>query len=259
MKNILQTFILGNSSISLISLIVVLIYFTKYQSRTSLIQQNEQIRPRGVFVILIRSTNRSVFLTINMIHSVIHFYPTSSGSLYPFIIFHDEAFTSAMRQQILSCVLRTNKQIQISFALVNFQTSVKPNNYIYRSTYSEPLDPMHPILRRFIKKKTLSRYCIYNNFFVIRLKWYYESEQIKSFVHELIQDDLILREYIGDGCIHSAMLEIDNRDKVERLANIPYGHNLHVMPRGYVKVFDEEMNKSCEQLTVLRDVRGILK
>ncbi|CAF4589081.1 unnamed protein product, partial [Rotaria sp. Silwood2] len=96
-------------------------------------------------------------------------------------------------------------------------------------------------------------------FFVIRLKWYYESEQIKSFVHELIQDDLILREYIGDGCIHSAMLEIDNRDKVERLANIPYGHNLHVMPRGYVKVFDEEMNKSCEQLTVLRDVRGILK
>ncbi|CAF4363470.1 unnamed protein product [Rotaria sp. Silwood2] len=325
MKNILQTFILGNSSISLISLIVVLIYFTKYQSRTSLIQQNEQIRPRGVFVILIRSTNRSVFLTINMIHSVIHFYPTSSGSLYPFIIFHDEAFTSAMRQQILSCVLRTNKQIQISFALVNFQTSVKPNNksrleksigyrlmcrfwiydvfyhpiirqgnydylmrmdddsyfsnvitedlflylnrrnldYIYRSIYLEPFDPMHPILRRFIKKKTLSRYCIYNNFFVIRLKWYYESEQIKSFVHELIQDDLILREYIGDGCIHSAMLEIDKQVKVEHVTYVSYGHNLHVMPLGYVEVFfhvvnalHDEMNKSCQQLIVLQGIEG---
>ncbi|CAF3067985.1 unnamed protein product, partial [Rotaria sp. Silwood2] len=103
-------------------------YFASFQNHTSVIQLNEQIRVRGVIVTLIRSTNRSIFLTINMIHSVIHFYPTSNGSLYPFIIFHDKGFTSVMRQQILSCVLRTNKQIQISFALVNFQTSVKPNN-----------------------------------------------------------------------------------------------------------------------------------
>ncbi|CAF4802693.1 unnamed protein product, partial [Rotaria sp. Silwood2] len=82
-------------------------YFASFQNHTSVIQLNEQIRVRGVIVTLIRSTNRSIFLTINMIHSVIHFYPTSNGSLYPFIIFHDEAFTSVMRQQILSCVLRT--------------------------------------------------------------------------------------------------------------------------------------------------------
>ncbi|CAF5125849.1 unnamed protein product [Rotaria sp. Silwood1] len=101
--------------------------------------------------------------------------------------------------------------------------------------------------------------------FVIRLKWYYESERVQSFVHELIRDNLMLREYIGDGCVHSAMLEIDNRVKFERLTNVSYGHNFHVMPSGYVeilfrvvKAFDEEMNKSCQQLTVLRGFEGTL-
>ncbi|CAF3869478.1 unnamed protein product, partial [Rotaria sordida] len=112
----------------------------------------------------------------------------------------------------------------------------------------------------------LSRSCIYNNFFVIRLKWYYESKRVKSFVHELIEDDLILREYIGDGCVHSAMLEIDNQVKAEYVTYIPYGHNFHLMPLGYFKIlfrftktFEKEMNKFCQQLTVLRGARGVLK
>ncbi|CAF3851611.1 unnamed protein product [Rotaria sp. Silwood1] len=263
-----------------------------------------------------------------MIHSVIHFYPTNNGSLYPFIIFHDENFTSDMRQQILSCVLQNNRKINISFALANFQTSIQPSNesrlkrpmgyrlmcrfwtydifyhaairlgsydylmrmdddsyfsnvvredlflymkkqkldYLYRSSYEDSFDSMHPILQHFLNKINLRLACIYNNMFVIRLKWYYESERVQSFVHELIRDNLMLREYIGDGCVHSAMLEIDNRVKVERLTSISYGHNFHVMPPGYVKIlfhfvkaFDEEMKKSCQQLTVLRDPQGILK
>ncbi|CAF1326448.1 unnamed protein product [Rotaria sordida] len=139
-------------------------------------------------------------------------------------------------------------------------------DYIYRSSYSEPTTPMQPILRRFLKNTILSRSCIYNNFFVIRLKWYYESKRVKSFVHELIEDDLILREYIGEGCVHSAMLEIDNQVKVEYVTNIPYGHNFHLMPLGYFKIlfrfaktFEKEMNKFCQQLTVLRGARGVLK
>ncbi|CAF3423238.1 unnamed protein product [Rotaria sp. Silwood1] len=175
-----------------------------------------------------------------MIHSVIHFYLTKNGSLYPFIIFHDENFTSDMRQQILSCVLQNNRKINISFALANFQTSVEPSSksqldkpigyclmcqfwtydvfyhpaiiqgnydylmrmdddsyfmyiiekdifvymdckkidYIYRSSYEESFDSMHPILQRFLNKNSLQRGCIYNNFFVIRLKWYYESKRV---------------------------------------------------------------------------------
>ncbi|CAF3361312.1 unnamed protein product [Rotaria sp. Silwood2] len=262
-----------------------------------------------------------------MIHSVIQFYPTRDGNIYPFVIFHDENFTSVMREQILSCVLKTERKIKVSFARVNFQTSVQPHNtsrankpigyrlmcrfwtydvfyhpaiiqgkydylmrmdddsyfsnvvredlflymysrkldYIYRSTYSEPFDPMHSILRRFTKKKTLRLDCIYNNLFAVRLKWYYESKRIQSFVHELIQDDLILREYIGDGCIHSAMLEIDDQVNVQQVVYISYGHNFHLMPSGYwqwkfhqVNALYEEINKSCEQLTVLRGFQGIL-
>ncbi|CAF4575923.1 unnamed protein product [Rotaria sp. Silwood1] len=93
---------------------------------------------------------------------------------------------------------------------------------------------MHPILQRFLNKNSLQRGCIYNNFFVIRLKWYYESKRVQSFVHELIRDNLMLREYIGDGCVHSAMLEIDKQVKIERMTDISYGHNTHLMSRGSV-------------------------
>ncbi|CAF3893555.1 unnamed protein product, partial [Rotaria sordida] len=132
-----------------------------------------------------------------------------------------------MRQQILSCIFQTNKQIKISFSLVDFQTTVKPSNtsrlekpigyrlmcrfWIYDVFY-------HPAVRR--GKNILKLGCIYNNFFVIRLKWYYESKQVQNFVHELIEDDLILREYIGDGCVHSAMLEIDSQANVQQVIYI---------------------------------------
>ncbi|CAF1440924.1 unnamed protein product [Rotaria sordida] len=177
-----------------------------------------------------------------------------------------------MRQQILSCIFQTNKQIKISFSLVDFQTTVKPSNtsrlekpigyrlmcrfWIYDVFY-------HPAVRR--GKNILKLGCIYNNFFVIRLKWYYESKRVKSFVDELIEDDLILREYIGDGCVHSAMLEIDSQANVQQVIYISYGHNFHLMPSGHwqmnfcsIYTFYEDINKSCQQSTVLKGVQGIL-
>ncbi|CAF3881139.1 unnamed protein product, partial [Rotaria sp. Silwood1] len=118
---------------------------------------------------------------------------------------------------------------------------------------------------RFIRKKRLLRRCIYNNFFVIRLKWYYESERVQSFVHELIRDNLMLREYIGDGCVHSAMLEIEKQVKFEHAIYIPYGHNFHIMPSGQLQwrfhianELHNEMNKSCQQLIVLKGIQGIV-
>jgi hypothetical protein len=97
------------------------------------------------------------------------------------------------------------------------------------------------------------------------LKWYYESKAVQSFVQELIRDDLILREYIGDGCVHAAMLKVDHEVKVKHVTRFSYGHNSHVMAWGrrqYVFTlasdFYKEINKSCQQLTVLRGSKGIL-
>jgi hypothetical protein len=123
-------------------------------------------------------------------------------------------------------------------------------DYMYRSKYWEPNTPMDSI---------------YNNFFIIRLKWYYETELWQYFVHELIRDDLMLREYIGDGCAHAAMLKIDSGMKVKFMKDFPYGHNFHVMPptssgTSYIKKsrFLEEIKESCRQLTVLRGSKGTL-
>ncbi|CAF0744908.1 unnamed protein product [Rotaria sp. Silwood1] len=283
----------SKTQISLITLAVVLVYVATLGYNNPLILQNQATPTRGVIVTLIRSTNRSIFLTINMIHSIIQFYPTNNSYLYPFIIFYDENFTSVMRHQILSCVLKPKKKLQISFEFVSFKTKVKIDpgsrlekrieyrlmcrfwtydvfyhpairgkyeylmrmdddsyfmekikidilhyidnqklDYIYRSVYGESITPMVSIIQRFLNKSSLRLSCIYNNFFVIRLKWYYESKQVQSFVRELIRDDLMLRQYIGDGCVHSAMLEIDKLVRVQHVTDISYGHNFHLMPSG---------------------------
>ncbi|CAF2994346.1 unnamed protein product [Rotaria sp. Silwood2] len=311
----------------LIVIVVVLIYVATFGYTNLFIRENQATPTRGVIVTLIRSTNRSIFLTINMIHSIIQFYPTNNGYLYPFIIFHDENFTSIMRKQILSCVLRTKKQLQISFELLNFETKVKVDpesrlekpigyrlmcrfwtydvfyhpaiirgkyeylmrmdddsyfmdhikmdifnytynaklDYIYRCVYYESIAPMVSIVHRLLNKTNLQNGCIYNNFFVIRLKWFYESKQVQTFVRELIRDDFMLRQYIGDGCAHAAMLEIDKQVKAQFLTNISYGHNFHLMPSGHVfwafraeTKFYEEIKNACHQLTVLRSSKGIL-
>ncbi|CAF1360484.1 unnamed protein product [Rotaria sordida] len=313
--------------IILIILAVVLIYVGTSGYNKLDIFLTQPTRTRGVFATLIRSKDRSILLTINMIHSIIQFYPTNNNYLYPLIIFHDENFTISMRRQILSCVLNTKKKIKISFELVKFRTKIKIDpgsrsnkpiayrlmcrfwtydvfyhpaiirgkydylirmdddsyfmdkfetdiflymdnqklDYIYRSIYYEPYSSMDPILKRFLKRNILQLGCIYNNFFVIRLKWYYESKRVQDFVHELIQDNFMLREYIGDGCIHSAMLEVDNQVRVKHLMNFPYGHNFHLMPSGNSiwlfradTTFHDEIKKACHQLTVLRGVQGIL-
>jgi len=304
-----------------------MIYFGIFGSIISRTLMNKYNKTRGVIVTIIRSTDRSILLTINMIHSVTHFHSTSDGHPYPFLIFHDQSFTSSMRQQILSCVLKKQTFLSISFALIDFQTSVRPANvsrmdkpmgyrlmcrfwiydvfyhpaviegrydylmrmdddsyfsdatqidlfqytnsrnldYIYRSTYWESIKPMQPIRQRFLNSTSESMSCFYNNFFVIRLKWYYESERVQSFVQELIRDDLILREYIGDGCAHAAMIDVAHQVKVEHVTDFSYGHNYHLMTLGraqwvfrQVDDFYKELNKSCRQLTVRRGNQGTL-
>jgi hypothetical protein len=275
---------------------------------------------RGVIVTLIRSTNRSISLAMNMIHSVVKFHPSNTGHPYPFVIFHDQNFTSNMREHILSCMLKSNKNIQISFASIDLHTTVIPDvgsrgdkpigyrlmcrfwaydvfhhpaivqghydylmrmdddsyffdtipedlfsytnhqnlDYVYRSLYSEDSRAMHPIERLYLNTTSKRIGCIYNNFFIIRLKWFYQSVRVQSFLRELLKDDLILRQYIGDGCIHAAILEIDNQVKVHHMTNIPYGHNIHLMPvdSAYFRLqiingFSEEILNSCQQLTVI--------
>ncbi|CAF2017425.1 unnamed protein product [Rotaria magnacalcarata] len=327
MRRVPKNYILQKSCLILICFTICIIYLTLPEKTPTPNLEETPVRTvRGVIVTLIRSANRSIFLTINMIHSITQFYPNNGTFLYPLIIFHEEDLTSVMRQQILSCVLKSNGTINISFALVNFNTSISPNtgsrpekpigyrlmcrfwtydvfyhpaiiqgkyeylmrmdddsyfsdrikkdpflymdsrrlDYMYRSTYKESAYPLYSILKPILKRKYVHITCIYNNFFMIRLKWYYESPRVQNFVNELIKDNLILREYIGDGCIHGAMLHVDRRHvRVEHVRNIPYGHNYHVMPTGYqqwkfqeVNDFHEVIHKSCEQLTVLKGIQG---
>jgi hypothetical protein len=301
------------------------VLYTKSRSACTIAPSDKRFR--GVVITLIRSTNQSISLTINMIHSVIQFHPTNDSYQYPFLIFHDQNFTSSMRQYILSCILKHNKHIQISFALVDFKTKFEINkgsrlekpigyrimcrfwiydvfyhpailhgqydylmrmdddsyfsddikkdlfhymysqklDYIYRSIYWEPSTPMDPILNRYLNGTSTTMDCIYNNFFMIRLKWFYESKQVQNFLRELIKDDLMLRQYIGDGCVHAAMLKIDKQVKVEQNNDIPYGHNYHIMPTGLfgwifhpVQELQEDTHNLCQILTILKGFSGTL-
>ncbi|CAF1466261.1 unnamed protein product [Adineta steineri] len=312
--------------IIVIAVTTYITYITTITVNYSYILQQKHNGSRGVIVTLIRSTNRSILLTINMIHSVMKFHSINSNFSYPFLIFHDQNFTSHMRQHLLSCIFKHHKTVSILFALIDFPTSILPYNisnterglgyrfmcrfwtydvfyhpavkdgqydylmrmdadsyfsddvkhdlflymtrrnldYMYRSYYTEPSISMKPLLQHFFENKPFITNCIYNNFFIMHLKWYYESEPVQTFVNELIRDHLILREYIGDGCTHAVMLKIDKQVKAELSKDIPYGHNYHVMPPGMGmmfrvhKTFQAELEKSCHQLTVLRGSKGEL-
>jgi hypothetical protein len=321
MDKIIRTLIFSNTAKRIVFVTSILILFGIFVNHSSFKPMNEHLKPRGVIVTLIRSDNRSILLVINMIHSITMFHPVDNTSRYPFLIFHDQNFTSSMQQHILSCVLKSNKQVHISFALADFRTNAQVDiktrkdkpigyrlmcrfwsydvfyhpaivqgrydylmrmdddsyfsnvikkdlfvymnsknlDYIYRTVYWEDITPMIPILQRFLNKTTIRLGCIYNNFFIIRLKWFYESKRVQKFLEELIRDNLMLREYIGDGCIHGAMLKIDNQVKHEQFDDVPYGHNTHLLPSGEilalyfsVEGFNEELKKACQQLTVIR-------
>ncbi|CAF1256871.1 unnamed protein product [Adineta steineri] len=142
----------------------------------------------------------------------------------------------------------------------------KKLDYVYRSWYKEDNNASFAIEKTFLNRTIARSKCIYNNFFIMRLQWFYRSERIQQYLHELIRDDLILREYVGDGCIHAAMLEIDPRARTEHLIQIPYGHNYHIMlPNhenytfNYVKEFEQGILNSCHQLIVINSTEGKVK
>jgi hypothetical protein len=294
-----------------------------------LYQPDKQIDDtRGVIVSLIRSTNRSVLQAINMIHSIAHFHSIAPNTSYPLLIFHDQNFTATMRQQILNCTAIHHKIINVSFAFINFTTSVQPDpnsrleksmsyrlmcrfwtydvfyhpavlnghydylmrmdddsyfsdttkydlfvymktkrlDYAFRSHYSEPYTPMQYIVGSFFGNVKDVGACIYNNFFIIRLGWYHESERVQSFVWELLRDDLMLRQYVGDGCAHAVMVKLEREAKVKQLTDFSYGHNYHLMlaREKYlrfkaVRSFDSEVEKSCHQLTIIDGTRRQLQ
>jgi hypothetical protein len=182
----------------------------------------------------------------------IFFHPTIIEGRYKYLMrLDDDSYFSAPLRQDLFCYMDKEKL-----------------DYVYRSTYDESTPAMLPIERLFLKNRnTVRTQCIYNNFFIIRLEWFYKSDRIQTFLRELLKDDRMLREYIGDGCVHAAMLEIDRQVKVRRIGHIPYGHNCHIMPkRSFITTciaiqnFSKELENTCQQLVVLNDVnRKIMK
>jgi hypothetical protein len=337
MKKFIRILICPSRLVRFTILAVILIYIIIFGKHNSFKIQNinliniqnkdESILSRSVVVTLIRGENRSIFMVINMIHSIVKFHSVNNSHVYPFLIFHEQDLTSDMRQYILSCILRTNKEIQISFALVNFTTTVLPApgtrmdkpvgyrlmcqfwtydlfyhpaiqgrydylmrmdddsylsdvtkkdlfvfmenqkiDYMYRSLYYEPHDAMSSILQRFLGSPSLPRGCIYNNFFIIRLKWVYESQRVQSFLRELIHNDSMIRYYIGDGCAHGAMVAVDDKAKIEHITDISYGHNFHIMLAGqmgwmflHVPAFRTEMHKSCQELILIKGANTLTK
>ena len=321
LSKIIQILLFSNKPYRFLLLACLLILSGIFIKRPSpvKIERRKSTTFRAVITTLVRSDARSIYLAMNMIHSVLryHSYPNSSQA-YPFLIFHDHDFTSLMRQQILSCVLATYPLANISFALVPFNTTVRPSessppgktigyrmmcrfwiydifhhpairqgqydylmrmdddsyfsdrvpydifqdmhnenlDYVYRGVYSESAEAMDIVLGRYLTDLLVRlRSCVYNNFFAIRLQWYYQAKLVQSFIHELVKDDLILREYIGDGCVHSAMLKLDKKVRRKQITAVAYGHNWHVM-RAFERVwmfapannFIKEINETCAQL-----------
>lgn len=327
MNRFIHLLIFSKSSIRLILLAIILINLGIVGKSRLFKSQNQSTPSRGVVVTLIRSNNKSILLAINMINSIVKFHPTNTTYLYPFLIFHDQNFTSSMREQILSCIQKHNKYVQISFGVVNFQTKIEIDkdsrlnkpieyrlmcrfwtydvfyhptftqgqydylmrmdddsyfsdeirkdlfqyvenrklDYIYRSTYFEPSPAMDPILRQHTNGTVANVACIYNNFFIIRVKWFYESKPVQNFLRDLMKDNLMLRRYTGDGCAHAAMLRVDKNVKVEHVSDIPYGHNFHLTPVGHsgwgfhhVPALQEDLHQLCRELRVLQGSQGTL-
>jgi hypothetical protein len=324
MKRYIRSYIFPSRFIRWIIILAISIYII-IDGRYSLFKKRNKNESstslRGVVVTLVRSTDRSISLAMNMMHSVVKFHTVNNSYPYPFLIFHDQNFTSSMREHILSCMLKSNKNIQISFALINLHTTAVPDaasrkdkpvgyrlmcrfwtydvfhhpaivqghydylmrmdddsffsdvtkkdiflymsnrtlDYVYRAQYWESFDAMHPALKSFIGSTRLPTGCIYNNFFVIRLKWFYENKRVQEFLRHITQDNEMIRQYIGDGCAHSGMLAMDSQVRTEIMKDIPYGHNYHAMPSGMmhwsfreVREFYNQINNSCHQLTVIR-------
>ncbi|CAF0945785.1 unnamed protein product [Adineta ricciae] len=87
--------------------------------------------PRSVIVTLIRSNDKSVDLAINMIHSVMILHSTKDQFQYPFLIFHDQFFTSTMRQRIVTCIQNNKRTFYVSFIRIDFLTNAQlPDKFI---------------------------------------------------------------------------------------------------------------------------------
>ncbi|UJR18024.1 hypothetical protein I4U23_004925 [Adineta vaga] len=145
----------------------------------------------------------------------------------------------------------------------------KKNNldYVYRSRYKDDCPGLSTIEARFFKRrrKFPRRNCIYNNFFLIRLQWFYQSARVQSFSHQLIENDFMLKEYIGDGCVHAVWFDLDRNMKTKEIKTISYGHNSHIMLANddnflsSVRAFSQQMENSCHQLILIENRKKQLK
>ena len=140
-------------------------------------------------------------------------------------------------------------------------------DYAYISRYSEGNEAWFAIEKRFTNIDKPRQSCIYNNFFIIRLQWFYKSERIQTFLQELIRDDLFLREYIGDGCVHAAVLDIGRNARTKQLKQLEYGHNFHLHIRNIrgpfynanLHPFYQDVADSCDHILSINTERTGIK
>ena len=308
------------SIVFICTFIILLVHNSKdsiFTPSTIIIDKNFRV----AIVTLIRSTESSISSAINMIHSIIKFYPFKENFDYSLMIFHESNMNKSMIDRILFCVNKHNHYLEILFVQIDLSTSVKPEpdsplnkpisyrrmcrfwsydvfyhpnivdgnfdylmrmdddsyfpdeieedffgmmarnrlDYIYRSMYEEGHNSMTDLLAKYIPTHQSRLVCIYNNFFVMRLNWFYRSQAIDNFLEKLLENDLILRHYIGDGCVHHAFLLLEPSTNQLLDQSFDYVHNQHYMVKNSAslqfvinKNHHNLTNESCRTLAVVR-------
>lgn len=154
-------------------------------------------------------------------------------------------------------------------------------DYIYRAfSWDMPLAGPDDLLPKYLNNyhKTCQSNCfpfhsydsVYNNFFLTRLQFWYQTK-IEEFIHNLLLNDTILIYSLGDGNIHAVILALASDTKHTEKLNFAYAHNIHIygkrnknfdLQHNYHNWFDILANNSknaCRQLIIIEPIKKQLK
>ncbi|CAF1633683.1 unnamed protein product, partial [Didymodactylos carnosus] len=148
-------------------------------------------------------------------------------------------------------------------------------HYVYRSLYTDhgSSKQLNIIEQDFFyhndeQKQVNISYdkCIYNNFFIISLKFWHNDIIIQTLLKQLIPTNLMIESYIGDGCVHASMIRLgSNKEKTKQLL-FPYGHNMHFHEKNVenytfienINYFDAISDNVCQKFVFI-DINKNLK
>ncbi|CAF1122622.1 unnamed protein product [Rotaria sordida] len=154
-------------------------------------------------------------------------------------------------------------------------------DYIYRAlAWDIPMSGPDYLLPRYLRTyhNNCKSYCfpfqsydsIYNNFFLTRVQFWYQKP-IEQFLNNLLLNDSILINSLGDGNIHAVILALASDTNRTHRIHFAYAHNIHIY-RKLNKNFDVQHNyqnwfqilknnskNACQQLVIIEPYTKQLK